>query len=300
MGEPRIDGNKPVCEACYQRKMSIIDDMDNPFLVVKMTVSSWAIGDSETFYLPFRPLADQICPEEDTARLAYEAIKAHYADNDIDYDVKVDEVDLVNLRSVEEVKFIDPDQTATCTETNLTIFAQLAYHQLFAHRPFEAETDEVFASAIFCECYKGEVYSKDFAYSFCEHCNRWVCKKNPSNGWMSQIHWDDNGNVECNRCFEERVLREGIGEDFNNNIPGGFFVQSDIEEHGWELVEDHVLAGSGYTDHIDPKIAINMIKRILDSGKKCLVDYDAMAIGELGAYVSIYSKNQCHEEKVSI
>ena len=178
------------------------------------------------------------------------------------------------------------------SEFDMYIFKELAIDPEFYSRPFDKNPEiNYFVNWFAADCYAGRIYSKDFAYSECDVCGRTICQQNPSNGWMSQVHIDDNGNCTCNKCYEESALVNGINDEFNgSNIPGQFFNDSEISEAGWEKVEDSILAGSGYSGHRDPKDAIGIIQKWIDAGKKVLVNYESMAIGGLGGYVSIYIK----------
>jgi hypothetical protein len=176
----------------------------------------------------------------------------------------------------------DNKETANCEELDLIIFKELAYmpNNVFS-RPFDLNPEELLFSCYFAyKCYVGEVYSKDFAYYYCDGCNRYVCGQNPSNGWHSQIHVHD-GWIECNKCYEERVLSEGINSDFDNNLPGQFFNDKDIEANGWQIINDHV-KGS--------KQVIDTVAKLINSGRKVLINYERMAIGGLEGYVSVYIK----------
>ncbi len=174
----------------------------------------------------------------------------------------------------------------------LRIFKELALTPEIWSRPFDETPEEnYFVNWFAADCYIGRVYSKDFAYFECEECGRTICEQNPSNGWMSQMHIIDGWGSICNKCYEERTLEEGINDQFDGeSIPGQFYNDGEVAEAGWEKVEDHMLAGSGYSGYRDPKDAIGVIKKWIDAGKKVLVNYENMAIGGLGGYISIYIK----------
>lgn len=291
IGETRIQNGQPECEACYRKRVGEMNDMDNPWLAVKIKAQVQWMGNPDVVYLPFNREADEHAILAETTEEAMELIIAHYRSKEcLTYNVDMVSIELVNMKD-EPVTLTDPEDQVKCEETDWWIFKELAYEQEMKHRPFDAETTKYFASYIFAQCYLGQVYSKDFGYYFCEGCQTWVCGQNPSNGWMSQVHTHDTGEVECNKCFEERILELGINDDFDNNVPGGFFNQKDIDAHGWELVTEGMMVASGHSGYRDPNDAISVIKGIIDSGKRCLVDYDSMAIGGLGGYVTIYQKD---------
>lgn len=174
----------------------------------------------------------------------------------------------------------------------LHIFKELALTPEIWSRPFDETPEEnYFVNHFAADCYRGIIYSKDFAYFYCDDCGRTICQQNPSNGWMSQMHVIDGIGTICNKCYEEGALVNGINDEFDGeSIPGQFFNESEILEAGWEKVEDYVLAGSGHTGYKDPKYAIGLIQKWIDAGKKVLVNYESMAIGGLGGYISIFIK----------
>jgi len=177
------------------------------------------------------------------------------------------------------------------SEFDMYIFKELALTPEFWSRPFDETPEEnYFVNYFAADCYRGIIYSKDFAYFDCDDCGRTICQQNPSNGWMSQMHIIDGCQI-CNKCYEEKTLVDGINDEFDGtNIPGQFYNYKEIEEAGWEEVEGHILAGSGHSGYRDPKDAIGIIQKWIDAGKKVLVNYNSMAIGGLGGYVSIYIK----------
>jgi hypothetical protein len=174
----------------------------------------------------------------------------------------------------------------------LHIFKELAIDPEFYSRPFDESPEENhFVNWFAADCYRGIIYSKDFGYSDCEDCGRTICQQNPSNGWHSQMHIIEGYGCVCNKCYEEKTLKDGINDEFNGEqIPGQFYNESEILGAGWEKVEDSILAGSGYSGYKDPNCAIGIIKKWIDAGKKVLVNYESMAIGGLGGYISIYIK----------
>jgi hypothetical protein len=201
------------------------------------------------------------------------------------------EGEVKNLRIVTaDVK--EPTKTRRCDEFwDLWLYDEKALKSDFYARPFDENPEDLWFSSIYAiECHKGTVYSKDFAYFDCESCGRTICGQNPSNGWHVQGHMHD-GWWECNRCYEERVLENGINDDFDGDtIPGQFFDTNEILEAGWQENELDLLAGSGYRGYRDPQYVIDKIQDLIDNGYKVLVNYESMAIGGLGGYVSIYTK----------
>lgn len=201
------------------------------------------------------------------------------------------EGEVKNLRIV-TANVVEPTKTSRCEEFwDLWIYDELAIVPELYATPFDENPQElVFCSMFAVECYKGRIYSKDFDYYICDVCDRTICGQNPANGWHVQmfIHHDI---VECSRCREERLLEHGINDDFDgSSIPGQFFNSEELEDSGWKPQELDILAGHGYRGYQNPQDAIDKIQEYIDAGYKVLVNYESMAIGGLGGYISIYTK----------
>lgn len=280
---------KPVCQCCNDKLKAEaeapLNDWENPHLAISMEVGC-SFTDFDTIIIPFRENCDDQNIDTDLPVLeAFQLLKEKWESEKWGYDGSCREMQLV----IAEVQ--NPAETVKCDEFSIWIYSESAYKPEFYSRPFDLNPEDLnFACYFAADCYKGEIYSKDFAYFDCDVCERTICGQNPSNGWMSQMHFHDNGWLECNKCYEERVLREGINDEFNNDIPGQFFNESEILESGWEKQHDHMLAGSGYTGYADPQSCIGLIRSYIDQDLLVLVNYESMAIGGLGGYVSIFTK----------
>lgn len=191
-------------------------------------------------------------------------------------------------------KVKDKSNTSRCSGFyDMWCYEELMIESDLYDRPFDENTNSNMFCSLFAEnCMKGDVYSKDFMYYHCESCDRYVCGQNPSNGYMSQVHIHD-GYVECNKCYNERMLEDGLQDhDLGDGISGGFFDTSEIKDHGWELHEELVVGYGRTGGYVNPDKANEMIDELIDSGKKVLVNIDSMAIGGMGGYIEIYTKEK--------
>ena len=283
----KFDGQN-VCKTCYDHQTDKLYNWNNPKLAISMMLSGYGIGEEPVTVPLFENLQEELIMDDEypDVRNAFEALKQKWeaaewgCTNNACCDMKLVEIDLKDRETVKDSEFY-----------GLHIFKALAIDPEFYSRPFDESPDEnYFVNWFSADCYAGRVYSKDFAYEVCDECNRTICFQNPSNGWHVQMHITDGGCI-CNKCYEENALIYGINDDFDGeSIPGQFFNYKDIEENGWEKVEDSILAGSGYSGYRNPEYAISIIQKWIDAGRKVLVNYENMAIGGLGGYVSIYIK----------
>jgi len=127
----------------------------------------------------------------------------------------------------------------------------------------------------------------DFRYFVCEDCGRIIIGQCPSNGWRSYIKERDGQQI-CIRCYQDDILKNGHNEkDFEDgHIPGDFFNESDLKKHCWGEERSHThICGEK-----DAKSFCDLALTLIDEGKKVLVDYDAMGIGNSEGYVSLWAK----------
>ena len=196
------------------------------------------------------------------------------------------------IEVVDEELEIDYSNITTCAEFDIYIFVELAIEGDLYDTPYDNSPDsQEFSCNIALSAYRGELYSKDFAYYSCDSCNRYICYQNPRNGWHVQFKAHD-GWMECDRCYQERILTEGHDIETmieTQQIEGSFFDSSELEENGWKLEKDNILVGSGRVGYSDPENFFNMLEDYRH--KDTLISYDDIAIGGLGGYVSIYTKN---------
>lgn len=274
-----------LCSACYKKAQEQFSDWDNPRLAVSMEIAG------ETIILPFAENAEKW--NDLSVNEAFRELVEEWSAEKWGYYETVYRIELTEVTK-EQVE--DPKDTVECEEFyGIHAYKELAIKSDLYLRPFEDEPEDAYYSSMFAyDCQYGRIYSKDFAYFQCDDCGRDICEQNPSNGWMSQMHIIGDGAMTiCNKCYEEDTLTNGINEQFDGaSIPGQFYNYADIEQAGWELVEDSVLAGSGYTGYADPNNAISKIQKLIDEDWLVLVNYESMAIGGLGGYVSIYKKSK--------
>ena len=276
---------KLLCSQCYQKEHEDMNDWDNPRLAIRMEIAD------EEIILPFAENAEEW--NDLSVKEAYHELVKKWSAEKWGYYETAYRFKLVEVTE-EQVK--NPEDTVECAEFwGVYAYKELAIKSDLYLRPFDDEPEDAYYSSNFAyDCTYGRIYSKDFAFFQCDECGRDICQQNPSNGWMGQMHdMNDGGFLVCNKCYEESTLENGINDEFDGeSIPGQFYNNEDIEQAGWELVEDSVLAGSGYTGYADPNNAISKIQKLIDEDWLVLVNYEHMAIGGLGGYVSIYKKSK--------
>lgn len=282
---------KKVCKQCRDILYNAYYNWDNDRLAVELEIGC-DFTDYETIVVPFKENVEQLDSfygeDEHTVIEAFQMLQEKWLEEDWGYHGNMQNLRLV----IADVK--DPSDTTGCAEFwKFYCYKENMIESDLYDRPFDDEPNgDMFSSNYARMCKIGDVYSKSFRYSCCEHCGRYVCEQNPSNGWHSQGHLYDYG-FECNKCYEERTLEHGINDDYDGNtIPGQFYNVSDIEEHGWEMVVDSMMVGSGYSGFRSPEDAHKEIQQLIDDNWLVLINYGSMAIGGLGGYITIYRKPQ--------
>jgi len=116
-----------------------------------------------------------------------------------------------------------------------------------------------------------------------------VISQCPSNGWHSYVRIVDDCDEVCLKCYEEGIYENGLPvEQFRaGKIPGMFFNRGELEEHGYQPVDDWQDKHIRGQDDADRFCAAAI--RLINEGRKVAVDYESMAIGGLEGYVSLYA-----------
>jgi hypothetical protein len=146
--------------------------------------------------------------------------------------------------------------------------------------PWQDESRELH----FCsdDCGDSYMYEKPWVYFWCDRCDREISEQHPLNGWQIQYRWVDEEQV-CLRCYEKRLLDEGIGFERDKlergAIPGMFFSHRNTEarEAGYEEIPEF----ENY--HVDTEERGEAFRRkaleLLDRGKKVVIGYESLAYG---------------------
>jgi hypothetical protein len=192
------------------------------------------------------------------------------------------------------------DETAECEEFGIVCFEEnMGTYEMWS-RPFDNIPKDCHFSCYYAyDCYIGRIYSKDFAYFDCECCGRTICEQNPSNGWMTQFRIVNECEYICLKCYEEDLFKNGIDLDEvlrTETIPGMFFNTSDLTKNDFYVFNNMggVLVGSGYSSSQSPDVFFNTLRENYEELKDKIVifEYDTMAIGGMGGYITVWTKDK--------
>lgn len=128
----------------------------------------------------------------------------------------------------------------------------------------------------------------DFNYIRCCECERLVIERCPSNGWHEYFRRTEDGEEICLRCYEEGLLENGVSDDSleDGKIPGMFLNGSDLEDAGYECVDDYVFIST-------EKSARDLCDRAMELKKRgCTIifSWERMAIGGIEGSVSFWKR----------
>lgn len=129
----------------------------------------------------------------------------------------------------------------------------------------------------------------DFRFFVCADCGRTIIRQCPYNGWRSYVKERDGEEI-CVSCYQTSILADGHGrESFEaGRIAGDFFDGTEIENNGWTPaagLEHYFVSGNRSAQSLSEDIL-----KLMDGGKKVLVDYGSMAIGGGEGSVSVHVK----------
>lgn len=131
--------------------------------------------------------------------------------------------------------------------------------------------------------------SCDFPFMWCESCERYVCYRNPANGYRVQFHLNDE-DFQCMSCYQEDLLKNGQPEsDFtSNNIGGGdFFSTPELVEAGYKPVEEW--QDIRITTEADCANFNARATEIMNAGGQVITSINRLGVPAIEGYVSLWS-----------
>jgi hypothetical protein len=194
----------------------------------------------------------------------------------------------------------NPFDTGECAEFDIICFEELMCGGNLYSRPYDSSPNMCRFSCYYAEdCYRGDVYSKDYTYFDCKCCDRTICEQNPSNGWHVQYRIVNECEYVCTKCYEEQMMSEGVDIDEllrTRTIPGAFASSSELESAGFAEVVglSNILVGNGYSGYQSEGVFFNRVQEKYEELKDKIVfiEYVSMSIGGLGGYITVWSKSK--------
>lgn len=239
------------------------------------------------------PRAEDLDAEENPD-LAAEVLAKHYKEVKLAFGAhNTPDIEIIDVKE-------DLGEILQCAEfDDLWFYSETGYPSYPLYDRPEDETPEYvdFCSRFAYECYRGRIYSKDFSYFDCFVCHREICEQKPSNGWHVQYRLLGDCEMICTSCYEEDLMENGVDLDTlleERNLPGSFFDKRQLEEAGFSLLQglEHKLVGHGYSGYVDPERIFEDLEARREEleGKKVIINYESLAIGGMGGYVSVWAK----------
>jgi hypothetical protein len=181
-------------------------------------------------------------------------------------------------------KKYDDKQFVRCEETGVDVPKEFARGAELYNTPWETSCETTWFSSDFAaDCYRGIIYSKDFAYFDCPECGRTICEQNPRNGWMVQYRWLGDCEQICTSCVEKQMFE--IGDD--EMIGGALFMDDgELREHGFMPDREYYINTSANEEAY--RTRLNELRKT----HHVITCIDSMAIGGLEGFVTIYIKER--------
>ena len=133
--------------------------------------------------------------------------------------------------------------TTTCFVCEETVPEHLTVSEVVWNSPHSADGEGELVRMCEEKCREeflnGEGFG-EFGYLFCPSCDRYVCERNPSNGyqsWWKSLH----GERVCCECYQEYFLEHGQDpSDFLDatTLHGDFYSDADLEKWKYQKVDD--------------------------------------------------------------
>lgn len=156
--------------------------------------------------------------------------------------------------------------------------------------PWDESPDVEFYCCEECRDQSEDPGWSDFFWHYCDGCYRYVCYRNPRNGWMGQFRLVNDCEELCLRCYEESVLADGQEEeDFAGDvIKGGMFFNRgnpELMDAGYECLKEAFIGGGGAA------LAYNQEARgYIAQGYQLVTAFESMSIGGLEGSIELWGK----------
>lgn len=130
----------------------------------------------------------------------------------------------------------------------------------------------------------------DFFWYYCDGCERYVCYRNPSNGYMGQFRFVHDCEEICLRCYEEGVLSDGQDEEdySGDTIKGGMFFNSgnpELVDAGYECLKEAFISGGDAARTYNQEARCYLVQ-----GYQLVTAFESMSIGGMEGSVELWGK----------
>lgn len=201
------------------------------------------------------------------------------------------------------VYVLDNVSYSTCCEFDIIGFTEWMIDPELYNTPWDEKSNgHLFSCQLAIEAIRGSIYSKDFNFFTCTGCDREICEQNPANGWHVQYRVRDHEQI-CLQCHESEMFKNGIDLDKfleeRTLDDGMFFNRKELAEKGFVAHPEltYVEIGGGHISSTDPDDVFNKLERYREEleDKIVVIDFDALAIGGMGGYFTVYTKERNYE-----
>lgn len=134
----------------------------------------------------------------------------------------------------------------------------------------------------------------EFAYWLCSYCDRYICQRNPGNGYQGWFKRDVLEDLMCCACYQTKTLKDGQPrEEFMSEpsgyhyLQGEFYDDADLEQAGYSKVPKFIhvkmtrAQSADYCEHAD---------KLCGRGAAVVTQYQNLSILGDEGYVTMWSR----------
>ncbi len=110
-----------------------------------------------------------------------------------------------------------------------------------------------------------------FAPEYCDHCNRYIIQRNPSNGYRNYFTLYQEEMI-CVRCYQEEMMEHGITDEDveDGHLSCDFYTESELRDAGFD-------EGRTFTDFDKPTL-LAYVAAVRSNGSIVLFDQGRTSI----------------------
>lgn len=205
-------------------------------------------------------------------------------------------------RPLADIRLIVERAQVHCDWCDRLILPRIRYHDGYYHvgrrwaahydSPWDEEPRWHFYCGEECQEHSEDSSYSSWSYQYCDHCERYIVERCPSNGWHEYFRYTDDDEAICLRCYEEDIVANGQPDtDFDGaTIGGGMFFSGgnpELVEAGYERLTKAFIDGGNaaycYND---------MARAYLRQGYQLVTAFESMAIGGLEGSIELWGKRK--------
>ena len=146
---------------------------------------------------------------------------------------------------------------------------QYSWESRYLASPWDEE--ETLSDMVCENCNDSGHNDGSFSPEYCDHCNRYIIQRNPSNGYRGYFTFYHEESM-CVRCYQEEMMGHGITADDveEGELSCDFYTESDLRDAGFD-------EGRTFTDFDKPTL-LAYVAAVRSNGSIVLFDQGRTSI----------------------